>query len=143
MCNISKIIIGHWKKKSYFKEYNFLIFLFWWHHTTNWYFKRQTSRRLKKARETVFMASHKHSSCSLRNIHTNVTRRASPGRLGCAHARSWGTKNEFILPKSGLKCSIVPTNHITGFWKLHSLKYDFFSMSHNYFRNVAHVIFVL
>jgi hypothetical protein len=52
----------------------------------------------------------------LRNIHTNVTRRASPGRLGCAHARSWGTKDEFILPKSGLKCFIVPTNPITGFW---------------------------
>ena len=30
--------------------------LFWWHHTTNWYFKRQTSGRLKKAWETVFMS---------------------------------------------------------------------------------------
>ena len=35
-------------------------------------------------------------SCSLQNIHSNVTRRASPGRMGCAHARSEGTKNEFI-----------------------------------------------
>jgi hypothetical protein len=52
----------------------------------------------------------------LRNIHSNVTRRASPGRVGCAHARSRGTKNEFILHKSGLKCFIAPTNHIIGFW---------------------------
>jgi hypothetical protein len=52
----------------------------------------------------------------LRNIHSNVIRMASPGRVGCAHARSWGTKNEFIWHKSGLKCFIVPTNHITGFW---------------------------
>ena len=39
-----------------------------------------------------------------------------PGRVECAHARSEGTKNEFIKPKSGLKCFIVLTNHITGNW---------------------------
>jgi hypothetical protein len=33
---------------------------------------------------------------SLRNIHSNVIRRASPGRVVCAHARYGGTKNEFI-----------------------------------------------
>jgi hypothetical protein len=32
----------------------------------------------------------------LANIHLNVTSRASPGRVECAHARSEGTKNEFI-----------------------------------------------
>jgi hypothetical protein len=32
----------------------------------------------------------------LANIHSNVTRRAPPGRVGWAHARSEGTKNEFI-----------------------------------------------
>jgi hypothetical protein len=37
------------------------------------------------------------------------------------YARSEGTKNEFILPKRGLKCFIAPTNHITGNWTNHKL----------------------
>ena len=55
----------------------------------------------------------------LRNIRTNVTGRASPGRIECAHA--WPDVPlgcDFICSqtyyKRGLICFIPPTNHITG-----------------------------
>jgi hypothetical protein len=54
----------------------------------------------KKVRGKIERKSHvtsvQDSSCSLQNMHSNVTRTASPGKVGCAHARSEGTKNEFI-----------------------------------------------
>jgi hypothetical protein len=57
----------------------------------------------------------------LRNIRSNVTRRASHGKYGSAHARSEVPLGYDLIcsqtqSKRGLKCFISPTNHITGNW---------------------------
>jgi hypothetical protein len=55
--------------------------------STGIFIKKKYQKNYEKVREFFFKKV---------NIHSKVTRRASPGRVGCAHARSEEPKNEFI-----------------------------------------------
>jgi hypothetical protein len=60
------------------------------------------------------------STCRYNTVHVpcGISIQTSPVGLPLDgwSARSEETKNEFTKPKRGLKCFIVPTNHITGNW---------------------------